>query len=169
MSLIVENGTGMSTAESFCSVAFADTYHDARGNTVWATLTTTVKEQKLRAASDYMEQVYAQRWAGTRKIGTQALAWPRDLVEIQDAWPTQYYDNNSVPVIVQNACAELALKANSGALAPDVTRVKKRVKTDVLEVEYADSTTPYTRYRAIDNMLERFFGVGGANISIVRA
>ncbi len=170
MTLIVEDGTGRSDSESFCSVEFATNYHSLRGNTAWESLASdTVREQLLRKASEYIEQVYSQRWAGIRKIGTQALSWPRDNVEIRDAWPLQYYANDSVPTIVQNACAELALKANAGELAPDVTRVKKRVKTDVLEVEYADSTTPYTRYRAIDNMLERFFGVGGANISIVRA
>lgn len=169
MSLIVEDGTGREDAESFCTVAFATAYHNKRNNTTWEGLDLEVQESLLRLASDYMEQVYSQRWAGIRKVGTQALSWPRDNVEIRDAWPLQYYANDSVPTIVQNACAELALKANAGELAPDVTRVKKRVKTDVLEVEYADSTTPYTRYRAIDNMLERFFGVGGANISIVRA
>jgi len=169
MTLIVEDGTGRSDSESLCSVAFADAYHVSRGNTVWAGLTTDQKEINLRRAADYLEQTYAQRWAGLRKKGTQALSWPRDNVEILDTWPLQYYPNDSVPLLVQNACAELALKANSGDLAPDVTRVKKRVKTDVLEVEYADSTTPYTRYRAIDNMLERFFGVGSANIGIVRA
>jgi len=36
MSLIVEDGTGKSTSESYISVADASTYHAARGNTLWA-------------------------------------------------------------------------------------------------------------------------------------
>ncbi len=35
MALIVEDGTGLSTAESYISVADATTYHTARGNSSW--------------------------------------------------------------------------------------------------------------------------------------
>ena len=46
MSLIVEDGTGLAGAESYVSVTDADTYHDKRGNTAWATLTTAQKVVK---------------------------------------------------------------------------------------------------------------------------
>ena len=52
MSLVVEDGTGKADAESYISVADADTYHSNRGNTDWAALTTTEKEQLLRGATD---------------------------------------------------------------------------------------------------------------------
>jgi len=171
MTLTVEDGTGLVDAESFVSVANADTYHSNRGNTTWATLTTAQKEEDLRRATDYMEQVYRSRWAGIRKTTTQALSWPRYDVPLEDVgYGYAYYDSDSVPQIVKNACAELALKAAAGELAPDIEQRVKREKVDSLEVEYADYGSQYTQYRAIDNMLLPVLSsVGGAFRKVVRA
>ena len=65
MAIVVEDGTGKSTAESYISVADASTYHTARGNTAWAALTTdALREAALRKATDFMRQVYRSRWQG---------------------------------------------------------------------------------------------------------
>ena len=155
MSLIVEDGTGMATAESYISVADADTYHSNLGNASWATLTTTVKEQLLRKATNYMVQAYRSAWAGIRKNDTQSLDFPRYLVPKYDNGAMySYYDENSVPKEVKDACCEFALKANSAALAPDLDRLTKREKLGTLEVEY-DTTKgyPYVQYRAMDHLL----------------
>ena len=155
MALIVEDGTGRSDSESYISVADADTYHANLGNATWATLTTTVKEQLLRKATNYMVQVYRSIWAGIRKNDTQSLDFPRYLVPKYDNGAMySYYDADSVPKEVKDACCELALKANSASLAPDLDRLTKREKIGSLEVEY-DTTRglPYVQYRAIDNTL----------------
>lgn len=173
MSLIVEDGTGLSTAESYASVAEADTYHSNIGNTSWASLTTTVKEQLLRKASNYMVQTYRMRWAGVRKNDTQALDWPRYLVPRTDTEAVNaYYDSDSVPGEVKVACAELALKANSFTLAPDTDRLTKREKVGQLEVEYDTvNGKAYKMYRAIDNLLMPMLNVGksGAMAQLDRA
>lgn len=170
MTLVTEDGTAKADAESFCTVAAATTYHAARGNAAWAALSSdTVREQLLRKATDYIEQVYRLRWAGCRKTTTQALSWPRYDVPVKDAQLAQYYSHTIVPTQVINACAELALKAASSELAPDVGRLKKRVRVDVIETEYADGATPYTRYRAIDNMLESLLATTGMTMNVVRA
>ncbi len=171
MSIIIEDGTAKTDAESYCSVAAADTYHSKRGQTDWAALTTDQKEQSLRKATDYMEQVYRSRWAGYRKTNTQSLSWPRYDVPIKDAPLVSYYDYNSVPTGVVNACAELALKANTAELSPDIERQVKKTKVDVIEVEYVDGAPVNTQYKAIDNMLDPYFKSGGSglNISVVRA
>lgn len=155
MSLIVEDGTGMATAESYISVADANTYHAKLGNETWGLLTDTVKEQLLRKATNYMVQVYRSSWAGIRKNDTQSLDFPRYLVPKYDNGAMySYYDADSVPKEVKDACCELALKANSASLAPDIDRLTKREKIGSLEVEY-DTTRglPYVQYRAIDNTL----------------
>lgn len=155
MSLIVEDGSGRSDSESYISVADADTYHSNIGNATWATLTTTVKEQLLRKATNYMVQVYRSVWAGIRKNDTQSLDFPRFLVPKYDNGAMySYYDSDSVPKEVKDACCEFALKANSASLAPDLDRLTKREKIGSLEVEY-DTTKglPYVQYRAMDNLL----------------
>lgn len=176
MALIVEDGTGRADAESLCTVAAATAYHAARGNAVWAALASdTVREQMLRKATDYMEQVYRLKWAGNLLSTTQALSWPRYLVPIKGfssgmrSGVGAYYASNIVPTVVANACAELALRAISGDLAPDITRLKKRVKVDVIETEYVDGATPYVRYRAIDRMLDPFMSGTAGGIALVRA
>ena len=84
MSLIVEDGSIVTGAESYISVADASTYHTARGNAAWAALASdAVREQCLRKATDYMEQVYRSRWQGCRVGETQALSWPRYDVEVE--------------------------------------------------------------------------------------
>lgn len=151
MSIIVETGAGSATSETFCSVAYADAYHLARGCDPWFDVKMTVakKEEALRRASDYFEQVYGQNFAGLRVNSTQALSWPRS-----GAYLNKYQvSSTTIPSIVINASAELAYKAAQGNLSPDLTQGVKREKVGALEVEYDSTTAQYTRYRAIDNML----------------
>jgi plastocyanin len=172
--LIVEDGTAKTDSDSYISTVSANVYHANRGNTAWAALNTLGKESALRKATDYMAQVYRWRWAGVRKTSTQALDWPRSNVPIPDSPGTYgslsaYYDESSVPTAVQNACAELALRAAAGDLAPDVGRLTSKEKIDVIEVEFAAGASPWVRYRAIDNMLTAYFAPSsGTMITLTR-
>ena len=66
MALIVEDGTGVSGAESYISVVDADDYHTNHGNTSWGSADTTAKEIALRKASEYLDGKYGKRWLGIR-------------------------------------------------------------------------------------------------------
>lgn len=158
--LIVAPAVG---AESYCSVAAADAYHAARGNTLWAPLTTAEKEQALRRATDYMA-VYASRWKGTRTNSTQALDWPRYGVVANG------YDlaSDVVPVPVANACAELAFRGAKGDLAPDLGAQKQSVKVGPIETTYAAGARQTTKFQAVDNMLAPYTGMAGM-VRLVRA
>ena len=165
MSLVVETGTGSATGESFCSVSDALAYHAARGNATWATITTTQQEQALRKATDYMEAVYSQRWAGTRTTSVQALSWPRYNVFV-NGFVTL---SSSVPRAVINACSELALRASTGELLSDSTQQKTRTKVDVLEVEFDKYSPQSTQYLAITALLAPYFESGsGVEVKVVR-
>ena len=165
MTLIVETGTGSANSESFCSVSDALAYHAARGNSTWATITTTQQEQALRRATDYMEAVYSQRWAGTRTTSTQALSFPRYNVFVNGFVVL----SSSVPKPVINACAELALKAAAGELLSDSTQQKTRTKVDVIEVEYDKYSPQSTQYLAITAMLAPYFESGsGVEVKVIR-
>lgn len=165
MALVVETGEGLSSAESFISVADADTRQAALGQTNWATLTTTEKEQALRRATQYMEQAYRGRWKGTKLLKAQALQWPR-YGAIVDGWDV---DSNLVPQDVADACSDLALKAAAGDLNADITRAVIREKVGPLETEYGEHSSQATRYRSIDMALTPFLKGGAANARLVRA
>ncbi len=147
MTLIVEDGTGKSDAESYVSVADTDTYLLNLGYTVWAKLNTQENEQALRRATKYMGQAYRLRWIGSRKTSTQALDWPRvDAVDYEGF----EYSDSVVPQLVKNACAELSFKAASGELVQDMTQTVVREKVDKIEVEYAKGSVANTKYTGID-------------------
>ena len=168
MALEVEDGTGKATAESFISVTDASAYHTARGNAAWAALASdTVREQCLRKATDYMEQVYRSRWQGCRVSETQALSWPRYDVEVEG----HAIDSDVVPDAVKRACAELALRASAADLNPDLTQGVAREKVGQIEVEYDKASPQFTRYRAIDALLSPYLkaGGGGCSMGLIRS
>jgi len=168
MAIVVEDGTGKSTAESYISVADASTYHTARGNTAWAALTTdALREAALRKATDYMRQAYRSRWQGYRVNEDQALDWPRYDVEVEG----YAVDSDIVPTEIKNACAELALKASSADLNPDLTQGVLSEQVGSISVTYDKNSPQRTRYAAIDAMLAPYLkaGGGGCSMGLIRS
>jgi hypothetical protein len=166
MALVTEDGTGLANAESYISVADATTRHSAFGNAAWAALASdTVREQYLRQATAYMVQAYRERWTGYRLTETQALDWPRFDVCV-DGYPVA---TDEVPADVANACADLALKAASDTLAPDLERAVVRKKIGPLETEYSPHSPQAKRYRAIDMALAPYLKGSSAMAMLVRA
>ena len=167
MTLIVEDGSIVTGAESYISVADASTYHTARGNTAWAALTTdALREAALRRATDYMRQAYRSRWQGYKVNEDQALDWPRYDVVVEG----YAIDDEIVPTEIKNACAELALKAATADLLADQSQGVVREKVGPIEVEYDKSSPQSTRYKAIDAILSPYLkaGGGGINMGLIR-
>jgi hypothetical protein len=127
-------------------------------------LTTPEKEQSLRRATLYMLQAYRSRWSGQRMKDLQGLDWPRAAV-IVDGYGVA---SDIVPTAVKNACADLAFKAASGDLNPDLERAVIREKVGPLETEYSASSPQQTRYRSIDMALAPYLKGGNASNRIVR-
>lgn len=152
MSLIVEDGSVVPNANAYCSVSFATTYHGMRGNgDAWDAIED--KEAAIVKATDYMTQTLRARWKGARWKQEQALDWPRTDVEIDDLAYGFLLDVNVVPLPVQQACAELALRTASSALAPDVARGKSHVTVGPISVTY-DTADPQTkRFAAVNGLL----------------
>jgi hypothetical protein len=164
LSLIVEDGTGLSTANALVSVADADARHTLLSNTAWTGLD-AVKEAAIARATAYMEQAFRERWSGFRLHKTQALSWPRWNVWV-DGYPIE---PNIVPPEVANACADLALRALSADLNADLTRGVVRKKIGPLETEFDPYSPQSTRRPAIDMVLAPFLRGSSANAMLVRA
>jgi hypothetical protein len=173
MTIIIEDGTGVATAESYLSVADADSYHAARGHLDWDALDTEDKEIYLRQATDYLTQAYRLRWKGYRTHSTQALDWPRANVQLPDVSFTYagygaYVPFNQVPTEVQRACAELALKAVDGPLAPDIERSVSREVVGPIDITYDPAAPLVTRFRAIDLLLAPLLAGSSNTLQLVR-
>lgn len=165
MSLVVEDGQGRPDAQSYVSVSDATAYHASRGNSAWGALSEPEKEAALIRATDYMRGAYRMRWRGYRANSVQALDWPR-LSVVVDGYPVA---PDSVPADVANACCELALRASSGELAPDLTQGIVQRTVDVITTVY-DTTSPQaTRFRAVDQLLAPYLSGAGAFARLERA
>lgn len=107
MAIIVEDGTGLDTAESYASVAEFEDYCTARGYD-YSSLDSTGIEQKLRMAADYIDSRW--RFKGSRLTEDQALEFPRDgLLD----WSSR--EVTGIPRRLKNAQCELAFKGISDA------------------------------------------------------
>jgi hypothetical protein len=144
MALIVEDGTGKPDANSYVSEAECTAYLAARGKAIAGS-----KEVAIIKAMDFMRQNYRGRWQGIKKTDAQALDWPRYDVVV-DGYSVL---STIVPIEVKNACCELAFRADTEDLMPDLTQGVKREKIDVIEVEYDTSSSQQKRFNAVTSML----------------
>lgn len=173
MGLIVEDGTGLSTAESLSSVAEFLAYHASIGNASATTLTTAQTEQCLRKATAFMMGRYRARWSGFRKTTTQAQDFPRSLMPIKDAPnlygnSASYYDDASVPAAVKNANNSLALRAYTTTLLADQSRTKKSVTIGPITTVYDDVSGQATQYVEVDAMVAPYLKASGNQVMMVR-
>lgn len=162
MSLIVEDGTGLSTAESYVSVVDADTYLALFTTPAsWTAASTTDKEVALRTGSRYIDLVYGIRFKGERILITQALLFPRTGIVTDDNFSI---DDDSVPIKLTHATITMATKAIDEDILPDLDVGSsgelegEKVKVGELEVSsfYSGSTSPYKTYSKIDGFLKDF-------------
>jgi hypothetical protein len=140
MSLTVETGAGIPTANAFITrasfIAWATDYYPAITVTNDATTDSAIMRASLWLST-------FPEWDGEQTYGRggQGLALPRTGMTDCNGDDVA---SNAIPVEAQNAVcyASLAEYVKPGVLTPTVTpgAQKKRVKADVVEVEYFDSS-----------------------------
>jgi hypothetical protein len=164
MALIVETGAGLSNAESYCSEAFATAYHAARANSDWTLVSN--KEAALRKATEYMLQSYRNLWLGYRAVASQALDFPRSDVYLNDYSEPVLVADNIVPIEVQNACAELALKTYTDEeLIVDTEDNVVMETIGPLSVKYSDSSADkYKVYSSVVLTLKPYLKNTGSRV-----
>lgn len=158
MSLTVEDGTCVSGAESYVTVAEVTTYWGNRTqdaiNALWVAATTAVKEGACREAAAYLDAVYGPFYKGQRQGYVQGLLWPRSNAKDEAGYPLP-----PIPDELKKAMCELAGRAITDRLAPDVAhsdavkRVRKKVGPLETETEYVDGASTRTRYSVVDGLL----------------
>jgi hypothetical protein len=117
MAFTVEDGTGLTAANSYAAVAELVSYTGDRGVDI-SSADTQAREQALVNASQYLDQKYGPRWKGLRNSRDQGLDWPRYEVVDRNGFPLP---SNEVPKEIVNATLELAIRKIQGtSLEPDV-------------------------------------------------
>jgi hypothetical protein len=154
--LVVEDGTVVAGANSYVSIAEADTYYNVLQDTVWQLATTDAKIGALVRAAYYMQQRFRLKWKGARIDANQKLDWPRTGVDVPDFFDPFYTNSNfplnfqdilfigtsTIPDIVKQAQIILARLTLDAASAPTVSlqdtlgRATKVEQVGSLMVEY---------------------------------
>lgn len=157
MALVVEDGSGLSTAESYNSVAEITTYNAAHAvDATWIAAINADQERFARMAAQYIEATWGRAFQGSRSTTTQALSFPRFGVEVDGVCiPTA-----PLPRQLKEAHAELAIRAASGGLMPDQTApgeiVLERVKVGPIETETqygSGGKSQETWFRLVDALM----------------
>lgn len=154
MALVVEDGTGISNANAYVSVAEADAYFLARNNTAWAARTTADKEKSILYATSFLDGQFF--WYGHISKSDQALGWPRILVYDQEG---RSLPSNSVPQRVKDSTCELALEALDKPLSPSLARggAIKRQKVSSLEIEYFERASSERTFPIVRQVLRGLY------------
>ena len=159
MALIVEDGTGLATAESYISVADADIYIAAYkgANTTWDAATNGDKEIAARQATQYIDGVY--NWKGEIYSSAQALDWPRNYV-----YNDRGLMETGIPTKLEQATAEVMFLIVTGTtINVNVDRSKQTVKekVDVIEVEYESGASQQPSFPEVNRLLSDLVISGG--------
>ena len=151
MALIVEDGTGKSDAESYLSVATADTISAERNDpSAWTALGTAPKESALRYATEYLDGKY--KWSGGVSVLDQALGWPRAVAY---DWEDRMQDSDIVPVRVEIATWETAPVHVQNALNLYLDRGGEiqSEQVDVIVVSYFEGAPPEVQLPHVTRIL----------------
>lgn len=134
--LVVEDGTGLSNANSYVSVADADTYHDSRLHSeAWAGTDADKGRALIWATRLLDEQI---EWLGYKTKTTQALGWPRWGLYDREGL---LISGTSVPAWLKNATAELARQLIEADRATDAGAPHVSSKTvGPLSISYATAS-----------------------------
>ncbi len=143
MALIVEDGTIVTGADSYVSVAGYEAWADARGIEYDSTL---VESQILRAM-DYIESL---QFIGQKSTKAQPLQWPRVGVVV-DGYELDY---DEIPQQLTKAVYE-SVKAESEGVS-QLANVERRTlseKVGEIAVQYAENSNSTTSVIAINKAL----------------
>lgn len=161
---VVEDGSGLSTANALISVAAADQITENYGaSSDWSGAAQAVKENAIRESTRYLNFHYA--WSGYKVEIDQACQWPRFSVYDEDF---NSIDSDVIPERVKEACAYLALQVVEGdTLLEDFDNKSNVKKTkDVIgpiteEREYTGGgESPEKTYQVVDRLVAPFIVTG---------
>ena len=148
ISFVVEDGTGLPNANSYCDLDYALEYCVSKGYTNWLTLTEDMQKIYIIRGTEFVDNFY--NWKGRRGSQSQSMAFPR-----LDLFDEDHYEIRGVPDKLKKACIEAAfLNSSSGSdtlfTTKDENGAIKRQKVDSLEVEYFSNQQNETNINAVD-------------------
>ena len=153
MALIVEDGTNVTDANGYSSVADAQTYYDDNGYTFTATEDTVILGSRT---SDALYRTVL-KGAKTAGVTNQSLAWPRLNMFDEDGYSIP---SGVIPELWKHAVWE-AGRAVPEDQSIDFGTFIKRVEAGSVEVEFQGGKQSRTLISFMDELVAPFIGGGG--------
>ena len=166
---------GSSSADSYCTVAYADTYFASSYNRpLWEALDTEYKEIVLKESTRLLDGLVS--WYGYRATSVQSLRWPRAYVRDTDSiWGSAQYmdvivseayiDSTIIPKQIKDIVCELAydILANSGFQSQE--NDIGSVKVGPINVNFSDKVKSQGFPQIVRNLLTNWgdYVVGSSN------
>lgn len=152
MALVVEDGTGVSDANTYVDVDYVDSYCELMNYTAWTgaedtELETTKKESAIYRAMQFFETL---SYAGVKTNYENPLSWPRQYIYLDtgDLFPDDEIPEDLKRAVCEGAYLEYSSSGSLFVAGGDTKRVKRK-KIDVLETEYFTSreSVPYPKLK----------------------
>ena len=140
MSIVVEDGTGNPLANSYTSEEFADGYLLLDPKKLdWDIVDPESKENLLILASESLDLQF--NWYGTKTHIDSGLRFPRTGLVTRDGIA---YPNDTVPVAIQKATAQLAYHINQNDPMPALLGAGiSRLRVDVIDIRFEHGSTAH--------------------------
>lgn len=138
VTIVVEDGTGLPTANAFVSVSDADDILAPNIHSLWPSQTEENKEKLIIWATRLIIQ--HGRWKGKRVSDTSGTPFPRSGLKNSDG---VFYPDDDVPEPVKVATSILADFLSAGdPTQPNAQANLKRLDVDVISIQYDTGTAP---------------------------
>lgn len=171
ITFIVEDGTCVSSANTYVSLDYANQYMTNKGREDWLALTDEQKKVSLIKGTQYVDSLYT--WKGIAKAEYQELAFPRANPRERDGY---IRDDDKRPVIgiprcLKEAVCEAAFygyqadaelftvyQSETGNVKRDKSVISGAVEKEVEFFNSKDSVVEYiSKYAALDNLLRGLY------------
>lgn len=165
--LIVEDGTNVTGANSYISLADAVTYFNNKGDATFINTSPDKQAAALFRAAGGLDFWLNGRWRGRRANAVQSLDWPRVGVRDSDGY---FVPKNTVPAKVKLAQAEVAkIELTTSFIQQSVDRNSLIQKESVgpIDIEYMKNAPSITYWPQIIAMLRDYATIGVMPIEVV--
>lgn len=154
MALVVEDGTGVVTANAYATVAEVDEILSVNIHSKWGVITdAATKEKLIQWASRILDE--RVKWHGKKTFDTSGLAWPRTGVRDREG---TLIDDNLVPLAVKVAAAELADHLLAGD--PETANTGSNITTMQVDVVLLKFDARLDAERFPPNISKILYGLG---------
>ena len=162
ISLIVEDGTRPTGANTYASVADADAYWADRASATWAAATDDAKAAALIQSTDYLNGL---SWATGTPVGDD-MAWPRTGATSPSGGS---FSMSMVPTAVVQACCYMAGEIVGGATPLAATdRPLTKLTAGAVSMEWDASASQAPQYPALKSILRGYL-MASNTFRLVRA